>query len=114
MQALAVAPTAEVLWEEPVEADGDIYFTFKGHTTSVPVTTSSNIVNAVINGVNNDSNADMTATGGGGNKIIFESKTAGTTDNGEWIDTDFQFINMDPNNEVFSAYQIQMVKIKVK
>lgn len=102
------APFTNVSWQQQVQEDGDIKITFKGHTTVIPVTTSSNIFYAVLNGVNGDGSAHMTATGGGSNKIIFESKTTGTQDNGQYVYIDFDPTWMDPNGQVFSATQLIM------
>lgn len=108
MNKVQVAPTTEVFWLQAVDEDGTLNIFFNGHTTPISVTTSTNLVSAVINGVNNDANAEMTATGGGSNKIIFESKTAGTNDNGMKAYLDFDPTWMDPNSDVFSAYELTM------
>lgn len=102
------AASGEIFWQQQVQNNGNIKISFKSHITTIPVTTSSNLVQAVINGINSDGSAHVTASGGGGNKIIFESKTTGSGDNGRFLNIDFDPTSMDPFNQVFSDTQLIM------
>src|SRR5690625_2910016 len=95
-------------WLNPVAESGHINISFKAHPTSSPVTSSSSLANAIISGINGDGSANLTATGGGSNRILFLSKTPGSNDNGQWVHIGFNPTWMDPGGNVFDATSMQV------
>ena len=76
------------------------------HTTEIYVTEGTSIgalLNSIINGINNDPGSLMTATGRGGNKIIFQSNMAYSGN--VYIDAE---IWVDPDGDMFSSYMLPM------
>jgi len=101
--ATAQTYTAEVfLLEEPAR-DGFVRFEFMAHTTAIPVTEGMSIGTLLINiidGINNDAGAKMTATGGGGNKILFQTSEPLGSSCPVWVDPESA---VDPNGNMFSS-----------